>query len=231
MENKTPTHISFFSASLSGAIHIFIGYPFDTIKTLQQGKMHNTYKCLNIFNIYRGIKYPLIQNSIVNGSIFSINNYFKNNTTNRHIGNFYTALLSTFILTPFDKYKVMSQYNKKYKLNLKNIISTYKNYPIICMTEIPATFTYFSVYHKLKSDNYPSFFSGSMAGLTSWLCIYPLDTIKVRIQSETCKNIKQAYQMGNLFKGIYVCIIRSMLVNGVNFYCYENIQKFLLNKL
>ena len=77
----------------------------------------------------------------------------------------------------------------------------------------------------------PEFISGTCNGISQAFSGHPLDTIKVRIQSETCKNIKQAYQMGNLFQGIYVCIIRSMLVNGVNFYCYEHIQKFLLNKL
>ena len=109
---------------------------------------------------------------------------------------------------------------------MKNFVYTYKNFPIICMTEIPATFVYFSVYHQMKKKEYPTFLSGSLAGLASWLSIYPLDTIKVRLQSEECSSIYNAYKMGNLFSGLKICLLRSMFVNGINFYCYESLNKY-----
>ena len=224
MEDKISTNISLLSASISGALHILFGYPFDTLKTLTQG--NKSLNNININHLYRGIKYPLVQNSISNGFSFGMNNYFHNNDSNHHFANLKTALITTFVLTPFDKYKVMNQYNKPYKFNVRNFVYTYKNFPIICMTEIPASFTYFSVYHQMKKKEYPTFISGSLAGLASWLCIYPLDTIKVRLQSESCSSIYKAYKMGNLFNGLKICLLRSMIVNGINFYCYESLNKF-----
>jgi hypothetical protein len=224
MEDKISTKISLLSATISGSLHILFGYPFDTVKTLTQG--NKSLNNIKINNLFRGIKFPLFQNSISNGFSFGANNYFHNNNNNYIIANFNTALLTTIVLTPFDKYKVMNQYNKPYYFNMRNFVYTYKNFPIICMTEIPATFIYFSTYHHMKKKEYPTFLSGSLAGLTSWLCIYPLDTIKVRLQSEQCKSIYKAYKMGNLFNGIKICLLRSVFVNGINFYCYESLIKY-----
>ena len=229
METKIPTHISLISSSISGGIHIIVGHPFDTIKNILQGK--NRFNYSGLFKLYRGLKYPLIQNTFSNSVTFGFNNYFNSIINNPYLGNFYTALISTFILTPFDKYKVMSQYNKSYTASVKNIVYSYKNLPIISVTEIPSTFVYFSVYHKLKELNYSTFTSGGMAGLCSWVSVYPLDTIKVRLLSETSTSFKQAYKQGNLFRGIYVCMFRSVLVNGVNFYCYEKLNKLFMSKL
>ena len=224
MDQTIPTHISVLSASISGSIHILVGHPFDTIKTIVQGNKNYDYKTTTMRTLFRGVKYPLIQNTISNSLLFGINNYINHSLQNIYLGNFYTSVISTFILIPFDKYKVMTQYNKPYPINITNIMRSYKQIPIVSMTEIPSTFVYFSVYHKMRTMEYNSFISGGFAGLFSWLCIYPLDTIKVRLQSETCSSIKQAYSMGHLTNGIYICMMRSMLVNGVNFYCYEKLN-------
>lgn len=229
MEAKIPTYVSLISSSISGGIHIIVGHPFDTVKNILQGK--NTFNYSGILQLYRGLKYPLLQNTFSNSVTFGFNNYFNNITNNIYWGNLYTALISTFILTPFDKYKVMTQYNKPFVMSAKNVIYSYKNLPIVSITEIPSTFIYFSVYHKLKELNYSTFASGGMAGLICWVSVYPFDTIKVRLLSETSTSFKQAYKKGNLFSGIYVCMFRSVLVNGVNFYCYENLNKILMSKL
>ena len=93
------------------------------------------------------------------------------------------------------------------------------------MREIPAIFIYFKTYQECKNNNIPIFLSGSLAGFNSWLFTYPIDTIKTRLQNETCKTIKQAYIKGNLFNGLTICLIRSFIVNGVNFSVYEEIMK------
>lgn len=65
MTEKIPTHISLASSSISGIIHIILGYPFDILKTLRQSSQDNTkyMKNLNTLSLFRGIKYPLIQNT------------------------------------------------------------------------------------------------------------------------------------------------------------------------
>ena len=117
MTEKVPTHISILSSSLSGLLHILIGYPFDTLKTLHQSTNPKLTHLKNLkpLRLFKGIKYPLMQNSLINSLIFGTNNFFKNNVENKYVSNLYTAVICTFILAPFDKLKVMSQYNMKYK--------------------------------------------------------------------------------------------------------------------
>ena len=124
----------------------------------------------------------------------------------------------------------MSQYQKKYDFNYKNIINSYKNFHIISAREVQATFIYFSIYQIAKEHNIPIFLSGSLAGFNSWLFTYPIDTIKTRIQNESCKTIKEAISKGSLFKGLQICLIRSILANGVNFYSYEKMNDILMKK-
>ena len=80
MEAKIPTYVSLISSSISGGIHIIVGHPFDTIKNILQGK--NTFNYSGILQLYRGLKYPLLQNTFSNSVTFGFNNYF-NNITNK----------------------------------------------------------------------------------------------------------------------------------------------------
>jgi len=230
MTEKVPTHISILSSSLSGLLHILIGYPFDTLKTLHQSTNPKLTHLKNLkpLRLFKGIKYPLMQNSLINSLIFGTNNFFKNNVENKYVSNLYTAVICTFILAPFDKLKVMSQYNMKYKLNSSIITSAYKQLPIICACEIPSTFMYFTTYQTAKEYNLPIFISGSLAGVSSWIFTYPLDTIKTRMLNESCTTLKQAFNKQNLYRGLGICIFRSFFVNGINFYSYEKINKVMM---
>jgi len=79
----------------------------------------------------------------------------------------------------------------------------------------------------VKKKKYPSFLSGSIAGALSWFFTYPIDTIKTRIQNESCKTIKEAIQKGGLNQGLGICISRAFIVNGINFSVYEKILQYL----
>ncbi len=210
---------SLFSGFISGGIHTIVGYPFDTIKTLKQSNVQYKNK-----NLFKGLTYPLLLNSCMNSIMFGSNNFLKK-YNNENLSNLYSGIISSIISTPFDKYKIMRQYNLKYDNNIKNILYSFKNTHIVSMREIPAIFIYFKTYQECKNNNIPIFLSGSLAGFNSWLFTYPIDTIKTRLQNETCKTIKQAYIKGNLFNGLTICLIRSFIVNGVNFSVYEEIMK------
>ena len=62
---------------------------------------------------------------------------------------------------------------------------------------------------------YGVFISGGIAGSTSWLLTYQIDTIKSRIQSGD--NFKVAYNKGNFNKGLIFCLSRAFLVNSFGF--------------
>lgn len=223
--NQTSMDVSLLSSSLSGILHIIVGYPFDTVKTLQQGSNNINISSISIKRLFKGIKHPLIQNSIINSTCFGLNNYFLNNIENKHFGTFLTSLTSTLIIAPFDKMKIMNQYNMNFAFNIDIIKKSYKNIHLICACEIPSTFLYFSIYRELKNKNVPVFICGGLAGVGAWLIPYPIDTIKTRLQNESCKTIKEAFNKGGLYKGLFICISRSFIVNGLNFYSYEYFVK------
>lgn len=214
---------SLISGFVGGIIHTIIGYPLDTLKTLKQSKQKK-----NNNNLFKGLSYPLAQISIINAVTFGSNNYLKKFNDN-NTSNLYTGLISSFICTPLDKYKIMKQYNLKYDINFQNIINTYRKTHIVTLRELPATYIYFASYDKLKENNVPTFISGSFGGVNSWLFTYPFDTIKTRIQSNNCKTIMEAIKVGHLFNGLNYCLARAFIVNGVNFSVYEYMNKLLKN--
>lgn len=65
------------------------------------------------------------------------------------------------------------------------------------------------------------YISGGIAGCSSWLFTYPLDTVKSRIQGNICKTMKDAIKMGNLFTGLNYCLLRAFIANSIGFTTYE----------
>jgi hypothetical protein len=219
---------SLLSGFVSGAIHTIVGYPLDTLKTLKQSNQlnQNQNQIQKPKKIFNGVIYPVAQVSLVNALMFGSNDYFKKNHS-IYVSNLYSGVLISLICTPLDKYKITRQFNIDYKFNIKNIIKSYKSTHIVASREIPAIFTYFSTYNYLKEKHVPIFLSGSIAGTISWFITYPIDTIKTRIQNNSCKTIKEAIKKGNLCTGLSLCLIRAFIVNGVNFSVYEQCMHFL----
>lgn len=216
------------AAFISGLSFTIIGHPMDTLKTWQQNNMPSKQE-LTFSNLYKGVQYPLMQNSIMNSFTFATNEYFKKKTDNIYIPNLCAGVVASLIICPFDKYKIMSQQKLYYPLNMKNMFYSYKDIGIVSIRKIPGIFIYFTSYQKMKKENIPIFLSGSLAGTFSWFFTYPIDVVKTRIQNESCKTIKEAVLKGNLSNGISICLIRAFIVNGVNFTIYEKTLKMLNN--
>lgn len=207
---------SLISAFLSGVIHIIIGHPFDTIKTLQQS---NNQKII-YNNLYRGLFFPVLQNALINSITFGSNHYFKK-YNNQYISYSYCGFLSTILCTPLDNYKILKQYNIPYKINMKSFLQSYKHTNVVALRELPATIIYFATYDHSRYYGIPIYISGAFAGLTSGIITHPIDTIKTRIQGKECSTINEAFKKGSLFNGISISVIRSVTVNAVNFSLYE----------
>ena len=122
--------------------------------------------------------------------------------------------------------KVFSEVDKK----MSSFISKKFDVDLVSAREIPAVFSYFSSYQYFREKNMSIFLSGSLAGTISWFITYPVDTIKTRLQNNSCKTIKEAIKKGNLFTGLNLCLIRAFIVNGVNFSVYEFVMKELNKK-
>jgi hypothetical protein len=90
------------------------------------------------------------------------------------------------------------------------------------MREVPANAIYFTTYNKMREKDVPIMLSGSMAGTTSWLVTYPLDTIKTKMQAGITRSMSETIKQGNLWVGVKPCVIRAFFVNGIGFYVYEH---------
>jgi solute carrier family 25 carnitine/acylcarnitine transporter 20/29 len=117
----------------------------------------------------------------------------------------------------------MKQQKLEYKLSISNFLKSYKNMHIMMIREIPANFIYYSSFDIMKNNDIPIFLGGGIAGVLSWTLTYPLDTIKSRIQSNSCKTIKEAYFQKKLFNGLGPCIQRAFIVNSFGMYIYEKL--------
>ncbi|ORX55338.1 mitochondrial carrier [Piromyces finnis] len=87
-----------------------------------------------------------------------------------------------------------------------------------------------------ESSHLAHFFSGGIAGIASWICIFPVDLIKSKLQIDAKSKhkmyksqlecIKQIYKTGGIkafYQGISSCLIRAFPVHALNFVVYEHI--------
>ncbi len=85
---------------------------------------------------------------------------------------------------------------------------------------------YFGAYEFMRkktaslSENTSILMSGGFAGCMYWIGIYPIDTIRVRIQGN-----KPLW--GNLYKGLFPCLLRAFPVNCATFWGYEVALSYL----
>lgn len=211
---------SLIAGVFSGLAQTMIGYPLDTLKVWKQ---NNSSFHPSVRNLYKGIKYPLIQNPIICGSGFYTNDYLMKKTNNIYISSALAGFVNSIILAPLDYYKIRRQQ----QLNT-NFFHCYKNYSIVASREIPANLVYFSSYNFLKKHDVSTELAGGCAGISSWVCTYPMDTLKTRMQTNVNLSLVNAFKMGNLFQGLTFCIIRAFIVNALGFRVYESTRDWII---
>tara|TARA_B100001564_G_scaffold353103_1_gene361543 strand:- start:1421 stop:2080 length:660 start_codon:yes stop_codon:yes gene_type:complete len=210
----------FFAGCMSGIAQTIVGHPLDTLKILKQNnkKVVNLY---NIKNLYAGISMPLMQTPIVCGIGFYVDEKINNYIDNHWISGFTSGIIGSFVICPFEYYKINMQQAEKQTINMRSLTKSFKNVNYVICREGPALSIYFGSYNELKKKDIPLYISGGIAGCASWLFTYPLDTIKSRMQGNICKNMKEAIQMGNLSKGLGYCLLRAFIANSIGFTTYE----------
>jgi solute carrier family 25 carnitine/acylcarnitine transporter 20/29 len=217
--------------NIFGITQVLIGHPFDTLKTNLQNSKDIKIFIKNPIQLYRGITYPLIMNSIGTSFLFGNYDYFYKQTNNRLISGMLTGTISAIILTPFDYRKIRLQTNSiqstpsVQSLGLLEIFKKYyKGFGYTLSREITAIPIYFYSYHYLIEYTNP-FIAGGIAGVNSWLFTYPIDTLKSRKQLYQNKTLKEMIKMGSLFNGLTITLIRAFIVNSSSFYLYDLIKK------
>lgn len=211
--------------SIAGFIQVIAGHPLDTIKVHIQttGKYRKGVK-----HLYRGVVYPLIANVPTIAVQFGTENMIKQNIRikDNNLQSFVSGACTGVIMSPLmsivELYKIRRQTfitSQQFSLTL--------GMRATCIREIFGISTYFGVYNYLSNKlDYlnlfnRSFISGGIAGGLCWTICYPFDVIKTRIQKSECKNIREAYSKGKLWKGVGICTFRGVIANGFGFMVLE----------
>jgi hypothetical protein len=229
---------------ISGLNAIVVSHPIDTIKTnIQESKKIN----YNFKNLYRGLGAPLVGVGLEKTVVFGVFETTKPYTNSDVISGGLSGMLASFIVTPFERIKILYQINQgnwnfirqnfNHKFMFQGLSATFYR-------ETPGFAIYFSVYNYLKNNFnknqqislWKSFCYGAISGSVSWVFIYPQDRIKTHIQAITSRNInftqglKEILANGGysgLYKGFHLALMRAIPLHATAFATMEFCKKNL----
>ncbi|KVH97971.1 mitochondrial arginine transporter BAC2-like [Cynara cardunculus var. scolymus] len=177
--------------------------------------------------------------------------------------------IQSFVLTPIELVKIRLQLQNQTTpkqsetgpLSLsKHIVRTegwkgiFRGLKITVLRDAPSFGFYFWTYEYTREQLHPGcrksgqescttmLVAGGLAGVASWLCCYPLDVVKTRLQAQTPTSKikydgivdcfrKSVRDDGNgvLFRGLGSTVSRAFVVNGAVFMAYETALRVLFN--
>lgn len=174
------------------------------------------------------------------------------------LGGIGTGAIQSLLLSPVELIKIRLQLqnniinNNKNNSNrgplhvVKTIIRTdgwrgiYRGLAITVLRDAPAHGVYFWTYEYTRERLHPGcrkngqesfgtmLLAGGLAGVASWVCCYPLDVIKTRIQAGKYSGIVECFRRSVkeegynvLWRGLGTAVMRAFIVNGAIFTAYE----------
>lgn len=186
------------------------------------------------------------------------------------LGGVGTGALQSLILSPVELLKIRLQLQNpetnqegpvklaKRIIRREGIRGLYRGLTITVLRDAPAHGVYFWTYEYTREQLHPGcrksgqeslrtmLVAGGLAGVASWVCCYPLDVVKSRLQAQTqlqhsypppkyhgiidCfrKSVREeGYEV--LWRGLGTAVARAFLVNGAIFTAYEIALRFLVN--
>ena len=201
----------------SGIARTIVSHPFDCLRIYMQNSEKKISFFSSIVNIsknhglsgfYKGVS-PFLIGNVCLLSIYT-NTY---NKYKKEYGNFFSGALGGFygssISTTIEYYRCCF-FNKNQKFRLMDIP---RGYPITTLRDTIGWGFFFSAYSYSKEickdidQPFQSIIVGSLSGLALWTSMYPIDTIKTRIQcGRSLKNFR-------LWSGYSSCLLRAIPVN------------------
>ncbi|MBA0748989.1 hypothetical protein Gogos_002957 [Gossypium gossypioides] len=139
-------------------------------------------------------------------------------------------------------------------LKTEGLRGIYRGFTITALRDAPSHGFYFWTYEYMREQLHPGcrksgqetlrtmLIAGGLAGVASWVCCYPLDVVKTRLQAQSpaspqkyngiidClhKSVKQeGYSV--LWRGLGTAVARAFVVNGAIFSAYEIALRCLFN--
>ncbi|KAL2462684.1 Mitochondrial arginine transporter BAC2 [Forsythia ovata] len=130
----------------------------------------------------------------------------------------------------------------------------YRGFTITVLRDAPSYGIYFWTYEFMRENLHKGcrktgqesfrtmLTAGGLAGVASWICCYPLDVIKTRIQAQSYSSQPKSMGIGECFRrsvkeegysflwrGLGTTVARAFIVNGVIFTAYETALRCLVN--
>ncbi|ELT92099.1 hypothetical protein CAPTEDRAFT_168388 [Capitella teleta] len=140
-----------------------------------------------------------------------------------------------------------------YTLKNEGITGLYRGFTSNVARNVPGELVFFATYEQMRKvmkkpgqvkddlGALKSFMCGSSAGIAYWVSIYPLDSVKSRVQvlsaegqvqglAKTFVNILRTEGIRPLYHGVGYSIPRAIIGSGSHFVFYETARKILLRK-
>lgn len=245
-DNDNNKHIirNFGYGYMAGMAGIVASHPFDTIKTNIQKKQIVNY---NIRNLYKGVAAPLFGVGLEKAIVFGTYETSKKYTNSDFISGGLAGLTASFVVTPFERIKILLQTNQTLEKQMLNRRFLFQGLSATFYRETPGFAIYFSTYNYLKNgiqkeikkeEIHPldSFFIGAFSGCASWIFIYPQDRIKTHLQA--CKERQLGFKEGlkevlndggyrGLYRGFHYALMRAIPLHATAFMTFELCKKYL----
>ncbi|KAK4267457.1 hypothetical protein QN277_024235 [Acacia crassicarpa] len=184
------------------------------------------------------------------------------------LGGFSTGAMQSLLLSPVELVKIRLQLQNTGKVTephkgpsqvaktiwkKEGLKGIYRGLGVTMLRDAPAHGFYFWTYEYMREQLHPGcrksgqeslntmLIAGGLAGVASWVCCYPLDVIKTRLQAQTPSSVKyrgifdclkksvkeEGYSV--LWRGLGTAVARAFVVNGAIFAAYEISLRCLFN--
>jgi hypothetical protein len=228
---------------LAGMAGIVASHPFDTIKTNIQKKQIISY---NMRNLYKGVAAPLFGVGLEKAIVFGTYETSKKYTNSDFISGGLAGLTASFVVTPFERIKILLQTNQTIEKQMLNRRFLFQGLSATFYRETPGFAIYFSTYNYLKNGiqqqrkeceirPLDSFLIGAFSGCASWIFIYPQDRIKTHLQA--CKERQLGFKEGykevlndggyrGFYRGFHYALMRAIPLHATAFMTFELCKKY-----
>lgn len=259
--------IHFVAGFLSGTAGLVIGSPLDIVKTLSQNESTRTRKLSRTpKSWFIGLPAPIFSLGIMNAILFWSYNFVTQTMLTEHrstaqsigvsfLAGAFSGLCVCFISIPTEVIKVRAQSSLSPTLQVvRAVLATsglsgfYEGAFVTILRDSIGYGFYFLAFESLVlvcpthlKSPWGVLFSGGLAGCISWLSIFPLDTIKTRIQANGLQetdcllttpgnerahmgmrvcalDIYQERGLTGFFSGLSAAMLRAFIVNAVIFW-------------
>lgn len=139
-------------------------------------------------------------------------------------------------------------------LRREGLRGIFRGFNITALRDAPSHGLYFCSYEYMREQLHPGcrkngqeslrtmLIAGGLAGVASWVCCYPLDVVKTRLQAQSPSSIQKyngiidcfnksvkAEGYSVLWRGLGTAVARAFVVNGAIFSAYEIALRCLFN--